>query len=167
MMPQNIDMLRNILIGFPLLVHIFRSLAITKLLDPSPCMTSAECVAGITPPAALCQACSPSPTSPLAIPISLQYLRGHAVSTFPSSGLTTTTLVRIISLQFVSSLCIFSALKTTFNSYIINKPGVLSQTGDFEGVGTVFLYTRGDHKVREHLGADGPLDHLVELEVQM
>ena len=70
-------------------------------------------------------------------------------------------------MQFVSSLCIFSALKTTFNTYIINKPGVLSQTGDFEGVGTVFFYTRGEQVVQEHLGADGPLDDSVELEVQI
>ena len=59
----------------------------------------------------------------------------------------------------------FSALKTAFNTYIINKPGVLSQTGDFEGVGTVFFYTRGGKVVKEHLGAYGPLDNSVELEV--
>ena len=59
----------------------------------------------------------------------------------------------------------FSALKTAVNSYIINKPGVLSQSGDFEGVGTVFFYTRGDKVVKEYLGADGPIDDSVELEV--
>ena len=50
-------------------------------------------------------------------------------------------------------------------SYIINKPGILSLTGEFEGVGTVFSYTRGDQDNKEILTADGPIDSPVELEV--
>ena len=59
----------------------------------------------------------------------------------------------------------FSALKAVSGSYIINKPGILSLTGEFEGVGTVFSYTRGDQDNKEILTADGPIDSPVELEV--
>jgi hypothetical protein len=41
----------------------------------------------------------------------------------------------------------------------------LSLTGAFDGVGTVFFYTRGDQVVREHLAADGPIEKPVDLEV--
>ena len=59
----------------------------------------------------------------------------------------------------------FSAIKTSEDVYLINKPGVLSHTGAFDGVGTVFFYTRGDQVVREHLAADGPIEKPVDLEV--
>jgi len=57
------------------------------------------------------------------------------------------------------------ALKIPGNTYLINKPGVLSLTGAYEGVGTVFFYTRGDQVAGEHLTADGPIEKPVELEL--
>lgn len=57
------------------------------------------------------------------------------------------------------------ALRIPEDTYIINKPGVLSLTGPFEGVGTIFSYTRGDQVTREHLVADGPIEKPINLEL--
>jgi len=45
--------------------------------------------------------------------------------------------------------------------YIINN----SPTGEYQGVGTVFTYTRGDTDTMEILTADGPIDSPIELEL--
>ena len=57
------------------------------------------------------------------------------------------------------------ALKTSDDFYIINKPGVLSLTGDFEGAATMFSYKRGNDVEKEILSSNGPIKGPIQLEV--
>lgn len=61
--------------------------------------------------------------------------------------------------------CVFTALRRSDGSFVLNGNWAINWSGDFESKGTSFTYTRDDEQHTESIHSPGPLMEPLDLMV--